>query len=359
VARSQELNTAAALLVGFLLLHNTGAQLVEAMLDVMKQTVSSLPTSDLTGAGLRQLIVSDGLKILPDLSMIWLTLLVAGAAVTLAQTGPLWATKSLGVHVDRLNPFNGLKRIFSTHGLIELVRALLKLTVVGLAVYSYLSGRVRDLVGLSQTDLHSSLGIWADMAYNLGLRVGGAYLVLAFADYLYQRWNLMRSLKMTKEEVKEEAKQQEGNPLIKGQVRQRARRLARMRMMKKVPQADVVITNPTHFAVALQYHRETMSAPRVVAKGAALIAQRIRQIAQENHVPIVENPPIARALYSTVEVEQDVPPELYVAVAEVFAFIYNMKARRKAPTALAPHPYPSPWPAAPDAGLPAGSAGPE
>jgi flagellar biosynthetic protein FlhB len=359
VARSQELNTAAALLVGFLLLRNSGLGLISAVQDLMTQTVTSLPTGELTGATLRSLAAADALRILPHLATILLTLMATGVAVTLAQTGPLWATKNLGVDFGRLNPLNGLKRMFSTNGLIELLRALLKLAVVGVAAYSYLNGRAQDLLGLSQTDLRSSLGLWADLAYNLGLRVGGAYLVLAFADYLYQRWNLMRSLKMTKEEVKEEAKQQEGNPLIKGQVRQRARRLARMRMMKKVPQADVVITNPTHFAVALQYQRETMAAPRVVAKGAALIAQRIREIAEENAVPIMENPPVARALYATVEVEQEVPPELYVAVAEVFAFIYNLKAKRKAPVRLAPRPGSGPWPVAPDPGLPASSLTPE
>ena len=356
VAHSPELNTAAALLVGFLLLRNSGVKLIDILKELMRETLSSLPTGDLTGAGLRQLLAVDAMRIAPDLSTILLTLLVTGITVTIAQTGPMWASKNIGVDFGKLNPFNGLKRIFSANGLVELLRAFLKLTVVGLAVYSYLSGRVQDLIGLGQTDLRSAIGIWADMAYNLGLRVGGAYLILAFADYLYKRWDLMRNLKMTKEEVKEEAKQQEGNPLIKAQVRQRARRMARARMMKKVPQADVVITNPTHFAVALQYQRESMGAPRVVAKGAALIAQRIREIAQENNVPIVENAPVARALYSTVELEQEVPPELYIAVAEVFAFIYNMKARGGAarkPAARAPSP--GPWPVAPDPGLPAGN----
>jgi flagellar biosynthesis protein FlhB len=353
IARSQELNTAAALMVGFLLLRNSGAQLLIGVQELLKQTLSSLPSGDLTGAGLRQLIVLDALKVLPNLGIILVTLMVTGVAVTLAQTGPLWASKRIGVDFGKVNPLTGLKRIFSLNGVVELVRAILKLVVVGWAAYSYLSGRVQDLVSLSQHDLGTSVAIWADMAYNLGLRVGGAYVILAFADYMYQRWHLMRSLKMTKEEVKEEAKQQEGNPLIKGQVRQRARRLARMRMMTKVPKADVVITNPTHFAVALQYQRQSMAAPRVVAKGAAFIAQRIREIAQENNVPIVENPPVARALYATVDLEQDVPPELYVAVAEVFAFIYNMKSKRKPPAMLAPNPNPRPMAA--DPGLPPGS----
>ena len=330
VAHSRELNTAAALLVGFWLLHASGGQLLEAIQSLIRQSVTSLPSDDLSLAALRSLVVQDALQVLPTLGMILLTLLVTGVAVTLVQTGPMWASKNLGVDFSRLNPATGLRRIFSANGLIELLRALLKLGVVGLVAYSYLNGRVTDLLSLGQSGLGSSVGLWFDLAYNLGLRVGGAYLVLAGADYLYQRWHLMRTLRMTKEEIKEETRQQEGDPLIKGQVRARARRLARMRMMKKVPQAEVVITNPTHFAVALEYKRDSMHAPRVVAKGAALIAQRIKDIAREANVPVVENAPVARALYSAVDLEQEVPPELYVAVAEVFAFIYNMKARRQA-----------------------------
>lgn len=329
VARSVELNAAAAMLMGFWLLGGPGAQLVEVLQNLLKQTVLTLPTDELTGAWLIHRIVQDGLMVLPALSQILLTLMATGIIVTVSQTGLMWAEKNIGFDLSRLNPLNGLKRIFSVQGLIELLRALLKLLVVGWAAYNYLNGRIIDLLSLGQTDLRSAISIWANVAYNLGLQVGGAYLVLALADYMYQRWNLMRTLKMTKEEVKEEFKQQEGDPMIKGKIRERARRMARMRMMKKVPQAEVVITNPTHFAVALEYKRETMRAPRVVAKGAAFLAQRIREIARENQVPVIENPPVARALYSAVELEEEVPPELYVAVAEIFAFVYNVKSKRR------------------------------
>jgi flagellar biosynthesis protein FlhB len=350
VARSPELNTAVGLLVGFWLLQGSGIRLVLVMQSLVRQTMVSLPSGDLTIAWLRELIIRDALQILPDLSVFLLTMLVTGITVTVVQTGPMWASKNIGFDLSKLNPLTGLKRLFSSKGLIDLLRAILKLLVVGLVTYNYLSGRMVDLFTLGQNDIATGVRLWFDMAYNLGLRVGGAYLVLASADYLYQRWNLMRSLKMTKEEVKEENRQQEGDPFIKGQIRMRARRMARMRMMKKVPQAEVVITNPTHFAVALEYRRDSMHAPRVVAKGAALIAQRIKEIARENNVPVVENPPVARALYSAVEIDQEVPPELYVAVAEVFAFIYNMKAKRQA----AAYPYPPRLP-----GTPATTLGPD
>ncbi len=344
VARSVELNAAVAILVGFWLLGGPGAGLAGAIEDLLKQALSNMPTGELTGAWLINLAVQDLMQILPNLAIIIITLLVAGVTVTLIQTGPLWASKKIGVDLSRLNPLAGLQRFVSPQGLVELGRSLLKLLVVSWAAYSYLSGRALQLLDLGQTDIRSAVSLWGSLAYDLGLRVGGAYLILACADYLFQRWQLMRSLRMTKEELKEEARQQEGDPLIKSKVRERARRLARMRMMKKVPQAEVVITNPTHFAVALEYDRQHMHAPRVVAKGAALLAQRIREIAQAHDVPIVENPPVARALYSTVEVEQEVPPELYIAVAEVFAFVYNLKARRRAayaPPSRAPSPAPA------------------
>ena len=189
---------------------------------------------------------------------------------------------------------------------------------------------------LGQFNLYDAVAAVLGLAIGLGWQVAGAYLVLALADYAYQRWNLMRSLKMTKEEVREEAKPQEGDPVIKGRIRQQARRIARQRMMSKVPKADVVITNPTHFAVALQYEREAMRAPLVVAKGAALIALRIRETALAHGVPVVENPPVARALYRLVELDQEVPPEMYKAVAEVLAFVYRLKTQPRHLTPAAP-----------------------
>jgi flagellar biosynthetic protein FlhB len=194
--------------------------------------------------------------------------------------------------------------------------------------YGFLQENAASVLALSQLPLREGLALWGGLAYGLALRVGGAYLVLAAADYFYQRWNLMRSLKMTKEEIKEEMRNQEGDPMLKGRIRGEQRRFARQRMLSKVPKADVVITNPTHFAVALQYERDRMRAPQVVAKGAALVALRIREAARDAGVPIVENPPLARSLYRLAELDQEIPPELYMAVAEVLAFVYRLKTQR-------------------------------
>lgn len=328
VARSVELNAAAAMLVGFWLLTGPGARLVTAMQDLLKHTISDLPTGELTGTQLRELIVEDGLRLAPNFAFIVFGLMATGVAVTLAQTGLVWADKRPAFDFSRINPISGFKRLFSGHGLVELGRALLKLLVVGWVAYSYLRGQFDTLLVISQTDLRTAVGQWASLANGLAMRVGGAYLVLAFADYAYQRWSLTKSLRMTKDEVKQDMKSSEGDPFLRGRIRAQQRRIARQRMMSRVPKADVVITNPTHFAVALEYDREKMKAPRVVAKGAALIAQRIKDLAREHGVPVVENPPVARALYRAAEIDEEIPPDLYVAVAEVLAFVYNLKAKK-------------------------------
>ncbi len=336
IARSIELNTAAALLVGFWLLNGPGVELARGLETTLRAALIDLPTEAVTGADVRELIVEMGARLLPPLAYVVIGLLVTGVVVTLLQTGPLWVTERPFFDFSRVNPLNGFKRLFSAQGLIEFGRALLKLAVVGWVAYGFLQENANAVLSLSQMPLREGLALWAGLAYGLALRVGGAYLVLAAADYFYQRWNLMRSLKMTKEEIKEELRNQEGDPLLKGRIRGEQRRFARQRMLSKVPQADVVITNPTHFAVALQYDRDRMRAPQVVAKGAALVAQRIREAARAAGVPIVENPPLARSLFRLAELDQEIPPELYLAVAEVLAFVYRLKTQRLPAAPAAP-----------------------
>ena len=328
VARSIELNTAAIMLVGMLLLQGPGQQLIGAFKTLIVQSITALPKADLTPEALGATYTNDLSLIAPGLLIVICGLMVTGAVVTLAQTRFLWSTKKLGFHLDRLNPLNNLKRLFSGQGLIELGRALLKLVVVGWAAYGFLQENMPTLMQLSQMNLGNGLATWASLGFALGLRVGAVYLVLAIADYAYQYWHYMRGLRMTKEEVKEEYKEQEGNPFIKGRIRQQMRRLARMRMMANVPKANVVVTNPTHLAVAIQYDHASMAAPKVVAKGAALVAQRIKAIAAEHDIPCVENVPLARAIYKTVEIDQEIPPELYAAMAEILVYVYKLKGQK-------------------------------
>ncbi|MEA4906618.1 MAG: flagellar biosynthesis protein FlhB [Anaerolineaceae bacterium] len=328
VVRSQELNTAAALLVGALLLQSMGKNLASALQNMVVTSIGSLPGATVDESWLRQWGYEQVMQIGPTLGMIMIILLAAGVTVTLAQTRFLWATKKMGFDLKRLNPLAGFQRIFSGQGLVELAKALLKLALVGWVAYSILRGRVQDLLALSQTDLASATQNFVDLAIDLALRVGAAYLVLAIADYAYQRWRFMRSMRMSKEEIKEEFKRSEGDPLLRSRIRGQQRRIARMRMMASVPKANVVITNPTHLAVALQYNPETMGAPRVVAKGAYNIAQRIADIARSNGIPVIQNIPVARALYKAVEIDHEIPPEMYVAVAEVLAYVFRLSGQK-------------------------------
>jgi flagellar biosynthetic protein FlhB len=255
-------------------------------------------------------------------------LLAAGVATTVAQTGFLWTTKKLGFDFKRLNPLSGFQRIFSSQGLVELARALLKLSLLGLVAYSFLRGKAQDLLQLSQMDFISALEHWIGMAMALAIRMGATYFVLAAADYGYQRWRFMQSLRMSKDEIKEEMKRSEGDPFLRGRIRAQQRRIARNRMMSNVKKASVVITNPTHLAVAIGYDQESMNAPRVLAKGAYAVAQRIVGIARENRIPVIQNIPLARAIYRTVQIDCEIPPDLYKAMAEVLAYVYRLQGQK-------------------------------
>jgi flagellar biosynthetic protein FlhB len=341
VARSVELNSAAILLYGVFVLRGPGAQLVSDLRALFVETMTQPFRGEITGPWMRTLIINELLRFGPDIGLILLGALVTGVVVTVGQIGFLWARRPFELS-QLFNPLAFFRRLFSLAGLVELLKSFLKLGLMGIAAYSFLSGRVNELLVLNQFDMRTALTLWGGLVVDLALQVGVAYLALAILDFYYQRWQYTRGLKMTKMEVKEELKQQEGDPVIKGYIRSQQRRMARQRMLAKVPRADVVITNPTHFAVALQYSREAMNAPQVVAKGAALIAQRIKDIARQNGVPIVENPPLAQVLYRTVELDQEVPPDLYRAVAEVLAFVYRLKTNSAAPVRDRPGELPAP-----------------
>lgn len=326
VARSLELNTAAIMLVGALLLKGPGSILVDAIKQLLVSAIQTLPAALVTEGSLRSLLFSIASSLVPGLSIILIGILLTGVSVTLVQTGFLWAGKKIGFDFKRLNPLNGLKRIFSSSGLIELGRALLKLLLVGWVVYSFIQGQIDKLATIGSMDISAGITEWVNLASALAIRVGSAYLVLAVADYAFQRWQFMRSMRMTKQEIKEDYKRSEGDPFLRGRIRAQQRRIARNRMMSNVPKAKVVITNPTHFAVALDYDPDNMSAPKVLAKGAFHVAQKIVDIAKQNNIPIVQNVPLARALYKLIDVDQDISPDLYLAVAEVLAYVYRMKS---------------------------------
>jgi flagellar biosynthesis protein FlhB len=250
---------------------------------------------------------------------------VASLAVNLAQVGFLWSTESLAPDPARLDPVAGLGRLASLKGLARLVGGLLKVSLVGAVVGWTLWNERRRLSDLGDFAFESVLGTAVDLMFTLSFRAALALLVLAILEYGYQRWQYERDLRMSKQELREELKRFEGDPKVRERRRAIQRQLALQRMMQEVPKATVVITNPTHVAVAVRYLQPEMEAPVVVAKGAELLAQRIRETALEHGVPLVERRELARALYASVEVGREIPPALYQAVAEILAFVFRMK----------------------------------
>ena len=326
VVRSQELNTAVILLVGAYLLRGPGAQLVTALKELVTNVIIELPGTELSSQWLKKTAYSFAWQVLPSLGLIIVGLLLTGIIVTVSQTQFLWASKKIGFDFSRVNPLEGFKRIFSTHGLIELLRSLLKLGWVTWFAYGFLNTNYPEMLAFAQYDFFTAVNRFAELCVNLTIRVGSMYLILAVADYAYQRWELYKNLRMSKEEVKEEFKRSEGDPMLKSRVRNMQRQMARGRMMSNVPKATVVVTNPTHLAVAIEYH-EGMGAPKVLAKGPFRVAQRIVAIAKENNIPVVQNIPLARGIYKTIEVGQEISPDLYVAMAEVLAYVYRLRGK--------------------------------
>ena len=254
-------------------------------------------------------------------------LIVAGLALAaiLMQTGPLWIEDGLQPKPSKMNPMNGLKRLFSWKGVVDLVKSLLKVAMVAGILYSVLSGALPNLVQFPIRGLVESIRMTWDLVQDMVWYVGGALLLLAIGDFMYQRWQHNEDLKMTKQEVKDESKDVEGDPQIRSRRLSLQRERSRQRMLQAVPKADVIITNPTHVAVALRYDTANMDAPVVVAKGAGFMAQKIKDIARHAGVPILENRSLARGLFKGTKVGQEIPAALYQAAAEVLAYVYRLR----------------------------------
>lgn len=253
--------------------------------------------------------------------------LVIAFASDIAQVKWKPTRKPLAPKLSKLNPINGVKRIFSVSKLVELLKSVLKIAVMFAIIYNELVDSIYLLYTVYDIPLIEAVKKAGDILINTGLKIAAVFVVVAFADYGFQKWKFMRDMRMTKQEVKEEYKSTEGDPQIKGKIRQRMMQASRRRMMNNLPQADVVITNPTHFAVAIKYDKKVAEAPLVLAKGADYMAQKIKDTAREHNIEIVENKPLARALYANTEVGDEIPPELYVPVAEILAAVYRAEGR--------------------------------
>lgn len=228
---------------------------------------------------------------------------------------------------DKFNPINGMKRLFSKDKVVELLKSVAKIGVIIYVVYSYLKDKWALVMNMYEYSLNQALTIIGDIIINIGIRISVFFIIIAVADFAYQKWKFHEDMKMTKQEVKDEYKNTEGDPKVKSQQRSRMQQASRRRMMQDIPNADVVITNPTHLAVAIRYDKLTHEAPVVVAKGADYLAQKIKDIARDSDVEIVENKPLARMLYHNVDLGAEIPPELYQMVAEVLAYVYNLKGK--------------------------------
>ena len=265
--------------------------------------------------------------VLRALLPLFAVVMVVAIASQIAQIGLLFTTETLGVKFERINPLKGFKRLFSLNAVVELIKSILKILLIGFIAYYYLKQEVKTLVWMMDMEAMPSAMILMDIIISVSLRMAITLFILGIFDFMYQWWSYEKSLKMSKKEIKDEYKQQEGNPEVKAKIKQKQRQMSMKRMMQEVPKADVVITNPTHFAVAIKYDPNKSDAPYVIAKGADFLAQRIKEIARENQVEIVENKPLARAIYAAVDVGKAVPQDLYQAVAEVLAFVFSLKEK--------------------------------
>ncbi len=329
VLQSREISSTITLLIVFLSIKLMGKYMYKQIetffhLCVKELALTFEPTSinevfHLVGMFLMQLLKIVG----PILAIA----LVISLTASFAQVGSLFTMEPLKPKLNKLNPINGIKRIFSMRGLTELIKSLLKITIVGVVAWKSIRAEENNIVKLMDQELTTAAVYISSTAIDVAIKICAMMVMIAILDYGYQWWQYEKDLKMTKHEVKEEYKEMEGNPEIRQRIKQRQREMSMRRMLTEVPKADVVITNPTHYAVAVRYDAKKASAPVVVAKGQDYMALRIKEIAKENGVETVENKPLAQALYKTVDIGQQVPPELYQAVAEILAFVYRLKGK--------------------------------
>jgi len=327
VVRSADLNMAVSLMAAFVLLQQFGGDSLRLVRSFLERQIVELARVDLTSATAGELGRNTLLLFLGVMAPILIFLPIIGIAVGLGQVGFLLSGKAVTPSFSRINPLQGLQRLFSTRSLVELTKTLLKAGLLTILLVNAYMQSIPTLAALASTDIRAAAPALGALALQLGFVSGAGLLVLAGLDYLYQRWDFQRSARMTREELREEMRQTEGAPEVRNRIRQLQRRMARGRMMLAVPTADVVVTNPTHVAVAIVYRSGEMGAPQVVAKGAGLVAARIKAIAAENNVPVLENKPLAQALFKYVEIGMEVPAELFQAVAEVLAYIYSLRAK--------------------------------
>lgn len=331
VAKSKELTAAFDLIVLFLVLKVFISTVGEGFLETFYYVYNLIPdfvamnAMDVSEGAVRSFFIPIMVQMLKIVAPFFLFGFTVTVIVSILQVGWKVSTKPMQPKLDRFNPVSGFKRIFSKDSFFELFKSILKIGVIVYVAYTSIKDEADNIFILYDVSLNQALALCGDVIINAGLKISLVYLVVGIADFVYQKFRFNEDMKMTKQEVKDEYKNTEGNPEIKGRQRQRMREASTRRMMQDVPKADVVITNPTHLAVAIKYDPDVNRAPIVLAKGEDFLAQKIKDAAKENQIEIVENKPLARMLYANVEVGNEIPPELYQAVAEILAMVYNSK----------------------------------
>lgn len=327
VARSQEINTAILLFFMFVAFSAIGPFWKERFTNLFSRMFNEYINWDLTADHFHIILVELIIYILITIAPIFLVAIISGLGSNLIQFGFLFTSEPLQFKLERLNPISGAKRIFSVRAIVELVKSLLKLTIIGAVTFFVLWNRKDAIIMQSETNLDNALTFFGSTMTQMGLYASLALLVLATLDYTYQRFDHEKNIRMSKHEIKEEYRNIEGDPQIKAKIREKQRQMSMRRMMNDVPDADVVITNPTHYAIAIKYDESKSDAPYVVAKGADYLALKIREVAKKNKVMLVENQTLARALYSKVEVGKVIDESFYQTVAEVLAYVYQVEKR--------------------------------
>lgn len=326
VPKSQDVNTAFMLFAAFLLMWLFAGPMLFShlqgmMADAFNRFLHITFTTENIVALFRELTWEMGLVVLPIMVLI----VLAGAFASFLQVGALFTGEPMKLKLEKLDPIKGAKRIFSARALVELAKSILKITFVGAVVTTVIFLNIEDVLVLSQKSIEVSATTIGELAIVMGLFAAVLLLLLAIPDYLYQRYDHEKQIRMSKKDIRDEHKTMEGDPKIRSRRKQRQLEMAMNRMMQDVPKADVIVTNPTHFAVALKYDSKKADAPIVVAKGVDFMAERIKRLGSEHEIPLVENVALARSLYASVDVSQQVNEEMFQAVAEVLAYVYRLK----------------------------------
>lgn len=327
VAKSMDLPAAFILFFSFLSFSLFGAFMKDRLFGLFQSTLHDFLLLNLTADNVIVLFEKMALQLFLIVGPIFLIAVAVAVLGNYLQIGFLLTGEPLMMKFNKINPIQGAKQLFSMRALVDFLKSVLKMSIIGIVVYTTLVAQKDYILRLAQMPLEEiALFTWS-LTLSLGLKIGLILIILAIFDYMYQRYEHGKSLRMSKQDIKDEYKKTEGDPLIKGKIREKQRRMALQRMMQEIPKADVVITNPTHFAVAIKYDAGQMQAPTVIAKGTDYIALKIRQVAKDNGIITMENKPLARALYAQVEIGESIPADMFQAVAEVLAYVYKLKGK--------------------------------